>query len=81
MKELLDVVTRVYDIVFAQILRPPGPEKGTRVVLNVFNLLQWCFDRSPSCPITSFWGECKSSNGSPKPGVHRDLLTFCRGRQ
>jgi hypothetical protein len=27
-KELLDVVTRVYDIVFAQILRPPGPEKG-----------------------------------------------------
>ena len=32
-------------------LRPPGPEKGIKVVVvNVFNLLQWCFNRLIPAP-------------------------------
>src|SRR5258705_8175180 len=52
---------------------PPTPWSRKRYsgfVPNVFNLLQWCFNRLILCSVTSFKGECKSSNGSPKPGVH-----------
>jgi hypothetical protein len=37
-QELLDVVTRVDDIVFAQILRPLGPEKGTGLSCRMFSI-------------------------------------------
>ena len=42
-------------------LRPPGPrKKNSRVVVNVFNLLQRCFNRLVPAQSSSFRGECKS---------------------
>jgi len=35
-----------------------------------FQSLTVVLQPSHSCSVTSFKGECKSSNGSPKPGVH-----------
>jgi hypothetical protein len=43
-----------------------------RALVHVFNLLRWCFNRSHSCSITSFWVVCKPWNGNPSQGFNTD---------
>ncbi len=49
---------------------PLVPKKGLGRRVERFQSLTVVLRPSHSCSITSFQGECKSSNGSPKPGVH-----------
>src|SRR5215468_3328666 len=56
--------------------RAPSPEKGmqeSRAML--FESIKVVLQPPHSCSITSFRSECKSSNGSPRPGVHLTILS------
>jgi hypothetical protein len=48
---------------------PLAQQKGLGCRAECFQSLTVVLQPSHSCSITSFWGECKSSNGSPRPGV------------
>src|SRR5262250_2242193 len=56
--------------------RAPSPEKGMQgVARNAFESIKVVLQPPHSCSITSFRRECKSSNGSPGPGVHLTILS------
>ena len=48
---------------------PLIPKKGLGRRTECFQSLALVLQPSHSCSITAFWGECKSSNGGPKPRV------------
>jgi|SRR5215472_2008527 len=56
--------------------RPPGPNKELASRAACFQSLTVVLQPSHSCSNTSFSGECKSSNGSPTPGIHLAALDF-----
>jgi hypothetical protein len=45
------------------------PKKGLGCRTGCFQSLTVVLQPTHSCSITSFWNECASSNGSPRPGV------------
>ena len=51
-------------------------KRNAGVVRNAFNLLKWCFNHAIPARSPHSGSECKSSNGSPRPGVHLTIL--CR---
>jgi len=55
------------------------PKKVLGSRTECFQSLTVVLQPSHSCSITSFRGECKPSNGSPRPGVHLKMLSPWRG--
>ena len=60
-------------------LDPLVPKKGLGCRAECFQSLAVMLRPSQSCSITSFWGECKSLNGSPKLRIH--VATWTLGAQ
>jgi len=52
------------------------PKTGFGSRVECFESLTVMLRPSQSCSITSFWGECKSLNGSPKLSTHVATLTL-----